>query len=433
MRGADVATGALFSYVDLEARVPAGHPLRVIRGVVNDVLAGLDAEFSKMYAALGRPSIAPEKLLRGSLIQAFHTIRSERQLMEQLDYNLLFRWFVGLGIDDPVWDHSTYSKNRDRLLEADIARKFLTGIVEHPKVKPLLSDEHFTVDGTLVAAWASMKSVVPKQAPPPEGAGGSDAPEQAQPNDDAEPAKTEDTAQMQSNEEGRKSRNAEVDFHGQKRCNATHASTTDPEARLYRKGKGKEAKLSFMGHALAENRHGLIVETGINAGDRHCRARGSQGDDREPFAGLDAPAHARCRQGLRRRRLRGGAAWHVRAPARGAEYERAVVRHRRAHHPAQGLRSQSAQTQADRGGLRLGQDHRRSRPADAQWNGPHGLPVHLHHGRLRSHPPPQAPRHKNCVRRSRMRRRPAHGNSRRPRISSVRKDTVPSEDISTAC
>lgn len=269
MRGADVTTGALFSYVDLEARVPAGHPLRVIRAVVNEVLAELDAEFGRMYAALGRPSIAPEKLLRGSLIQAFYTIRSERQLMEQLDYNLLFRWFVGLGIDDPVWDHSTYSKNRDRLLDADLARKFLKGMVEHPKVKLLLSDEHFTVDGTLVAAWASMKSFVPKQAPPgseappPEGEGGSDAPKQAQPNDDAEPARAEDTAQMQSNEEGRKSRNAEADFHGQKRCNATHASTTDPEARLYRKGKGKEAKLSFMGHALAENRHGLIVEAGM--------------------------------------------------------------------------------------------------------------------------------------------------------------------------
>jgi transposase len=270
MRGADGTTGALFSYVDLEARVPARHPLRVIREVVNEVLTGLDAEFAKMYAALGRPSIAPEKLLRGSLLQAFYTIRSERQLMEQLDYNLLYRWFVGLGIDDPVWDHSTYSKNRDRLLEADIARKFLKGIIEHPKVKPLLSDEHFTVDGTLVNAWASMKSLVAKEtgspgsdAPPPHGDGGAGEPKEPQQEHTAEPARPEDSAQMQNDSDDRKSRNAEVDFHGQKRSNATHASATDPEARLYRKGKGKEARLSFMGHALAENRHGLIVEAAL--------------------------------------------------------------------------------------------------------------------------------------------------------------------------
>src|ERR671930_1693130 len=156
MRGSDTTTGSLFSYVDLEHRVPARHPLRLIRAVVNEALAELDAEFAQLYAAGGRPSIAPEKLLRGSLIQAFFTVRSERQLMEQLDYNLLFRWFVGLGIDDPVWDHSTYSKNRDRLLEADIAKKFLAAILAHPKVAPLLSDEHFTIDGTLVQAWASM-------------------------------------------------------------------------------------------------------------------------------------------------------------------------------------------------------------------------------------------------------------------------------------
>jgi hypothetical protein len=174
---------------------------------------------------------------------------------------------VGLGIDDPVWDHSTYSKNRDRLLEADIARKFLKGIVEHPKVKPLLSDEHFTVDGTLVAAWASMKSLVAKEtgspasgAPPPDGDGGRGGRKEPEPEETAKPAQSEEDAQMQSTSEDRKSRNAEVDFHGQKRSNATHASTTDPEARLYRKGKGKEARLSFMGHALMENRHGLIVD-----------------------------------------------------------------------------------------------------------------------------------------------------------------------------
>ena len=272
MRGSDAVTGSLFSYVDLEDRVPASHPLRVIRKVVNEVLAALDAEFSAMYSALGRPSIAPEKLLRGSLIQAFYTIRSERQLMEQLDYNLLFRWFVGLGIDDPVWDHSTYSKNRDRVLEADVARKFLKAILAHPEVAPLLSDDHFTVDGTLVEAWASMKSFVARDpTPPPEGGPRSNALAPGEPVEKAEtpaPAEADDKAQpanaetpMPTADTTRSTRNEEVDFHGQKRTNATHASTTDPEARLFRKGKGKEAKLSYMGHATTENRHGLVVET----------------------------------------------------------------------------------------------------------------------------------------------------------------------------
>src|SRR5436190_21674383 len=175
MRGSDAATGSMFSYVDLEARVPANHPLRVSRDVVNEVLVALDPEFAKMYAAFGRPSVPHEMLLRRSLIQAFYPVRSERQLMEQLDYNLLFRWFVGLGVDDPVWDHSTYSKNRDRLLDADVAKKFLKAILAHLRVAPLLSDDHFTVDGTLVQAWASMKSFLPKDgaAPgsPPEAAG----------------------------------------------------------------------------------------------------------------------------------------------------------------------------------------------------------------------------------------------------------------------
>jgi transposase len=288
MRGSDVVSGSLFSYVDLEDRVPAKHPLRLIREIVNEVLLALDADFSAMYADSGRSSIPPERLLRGSLLQAFYTIRSERQLMEQLDYNLLFRWFVGLGIDDPVWDHSTYSKNRDRLLEADVAKKFLKAILAHAKVKPLLSDDHFTVDGTLVQAWASMKSFVARDeaatdadstgggpapgaansepgAAPPDAETGSEQdgkttaqttknqPEPTPPEDDKMPASA-DAADTRS-------RNAEVDFHGQKRTNATHVSTTDPEARLYKKGKGAAAKLCFLGHAMTENRHGLVVET----------------------------------------------------------------------------------------------------------------------------------------------------------------------------
>jgi transposase len=269
MRGSDRTTGSLFSYVDIEARVPAKHPLRPIRRIVNDVLAGLDAEFTALYEPTGRGSIPPERLLRGALLQTFYSIRSERQLMEQLDYNLLYRWFAGLGIDDPVWDHSVYSKNRDRLLEADIARLFLKGILEHPEVAPLLSSDHFSVDGTLVTAWASLKSLAPRPDgrsdgdgdEPPGGAAGVGT----QPHSDAgsKPEPTRDSKPMQNYDTSARSRNGEVDFHGQRRSNATHASTTDPEARLFRKGKGKEARLSYMGHALAENRHGLIVEASL--------------------------------------------------------------------------------------------------------------------------------------------------------------------------
>ena len=289
MRGSDAVTGSMFAFVDIEARIRLDHPIRTIRRIVNDILAGLDADFEAMYEPLGRPSIPPERLLRGSLLQMFFTIRSERLLMERLDYDLMFRWFVGLGIDDPVWDHSTYSKNRDRLLDADIARKFLSLIVEHPEVSPLLSDEHFTVDGTLINAWASLKSFVPKApespvstqqdgAPPAAGGPSADATEPA-PSETptTETPTTETIAEAAISEasatvaeapktaaaadDAQTSRNADVDFHGQKRSNATHASTTDPESRLYRKGQGKEARLSFMGHALTENRHGLVVGT----------------------------------------------------------------------------------------------------------------------------------------------------------------------------
>src|SRR4249919_4152207 len=226
MRGSDIRTGDLFSYVDLEQRVPANHPLRLIRRIVNEVLAALHSEFGRLYATEGRPSIAPERLLRALLLQAFYSIRSERQLMEQLHYNLLYRWFVGLGVDDPVWVPTVFTKNRNRLLDAEVARKFLAELLNHKEVRALLSDEHFSVDGTQIAAWASMKSFVAK-----DGSGEPPSP----------------------------GRNGERDFHGEKRSNATHASSTDPEAQLYRKGRGKEAKLSFMGHALMENRSGLIV------------------------------------------------------------------------------------------------------------------------------------------------------------------------------
>jgi transposase len=240
MRGSDGRSGSLFSYVDLEARVPRGHPLRSIRQIANGALSDLSGDFAAMYARLGRPSIAPEKLLRASLLQAFYSVRSERQLMERLDFDLLFRWFVGLGIDDPVWDHSVFSKNRDRLLEGEIAAKFLAAVLAQPHVKQLLSSDHFSVDGTLVEAWASMKSLKPR-----DGGGGSEPPAGV-------------------------GRNAEVDFRGRKRGNDTHASTSDPDALLYRKGAGMEAKLCFIGHALMENRHGLLIDTRLTRVSGHA-------------------------------------------------------------------------------------------------------------------------------------------------------------------
>ena len=239
MRGGDERSGSLFSYVDLEARVGQSHPLRAIRTIVNEALAALASEFSSLYSPVGRPSIAPEKLLRAMLLQAFYSIRSERQLMERLEFDLLFRWFVGIGVDDAAWDHSVFSKNRERLLEGDIAAKLLSAVLAQPRVKRLLSTDHFSVDGTLIEAWASMKSFKPKD--------GSDEP----------PA-------------DRGGRNRETDFHGEKRSNDTHASTTDPEARLYRKGPGKEAKLCFMGHALMENRNGLVVDACLTLADGHA-------------------------------------------------------------------------------------------------------------------------------------------------------------------
>lgn len=271
MRGSDETSGSLFSYVDLEARIPARHPLRKIRQVVNDALVSLDAEFAALYADFGRPSIAPERLIRASLLQILFSIRSERQLMEQMQYNLMFRWFVGLGIDDQVWVPTVFTKNRDRLLTTEMSRKFLAAILAHREVAPLLSDEHFSVDGTLVKAWASMKSFQPKpEATPPEGG---DRPDDPPPPPAAEaPADpSPETAPMTATKP--KDRNAEADFRGQKRSNATHASVTDPEARLYRKSPGTGACLCFIGHTLMENRNGLIVQTEMTQADGHAERR----------------------------------------------------------------------------------------------------------------------------------------------------------------
>ena len=271
MRGTDETSGSLFSYVDLEARIPARHPLRKIRQVVNEALASLDGEFDALYTDFGRPSIPPERLIRASLIQILFSIRSERQLMEQMQYNLLFRWFVGLGIDDAVWVPTVFTKNRDRLLTTEMSRKVMAAILAHREVAPLLSDEHFSVDGTLVKAWASMKSFQPKadDTPPDDDPGSPPGPDTAIEEQD-QPTEPE-TAPMPRDR--RQNRNAEVDFRGEKRSNATHASTTDPDARLYKKSPGTGAMLCFIGHALMENRNGLIVQGELTQADGHAERR----------------------------------------------------------------------------------------------------------------------------------------------------------------
>jgi transposase len=227
MRGADYQQSGMFSYISAERRVPEDHPLRAIRAMVDAALRNMGPQFDAMYAKLGRPSIAPEKLLRALLLQVLYTVRSERMLMEQLNYNLLFRWFVGMNIDDAVWDVTVFTKNRERLLAAGVANTLFAEVLAQARSRALLSTEHFTVDGTLIEAWASHKSFKRK-----------DGSDQRPPDDPGNPT---------------------VDFHGEERSNATHQSTTDPEARLAKKGAGKEAKLSFAGHVLMENRNGLAV------------------------------------------------------------------------------------------------------------------------------------------------------------------------------
>ena len=227
MRGDDFHQDAVFSYISPEARVPQDHPLRSLRRMVDVVLTELSPEFDRLYARTGRPSVPPEKLLRALLLQVLYTVRSERLLMEQLEYNLLFRWFVGLNMDDRVWDPTTFTKNRQRLLDGDIAQRFFERVLAQARTRDLLSDEHFSVDSTLIEAWASLKSfrrMDEQDAPPPDDPG-----------------------------------NPTINFRGERRSNTTHASTTDPEARLARRGPGREAKLAYQGHVLMENRHGLVV------------------------------------------------------------------------------------------------------------------------------------------------------------------------------
>ena len=268
MRGEDRNTAAMFSYVSPERRVPQDHPLRPIRAMVDAVLDDLSPRFTAMYARVGRPSIPPEQLLRALLLQIFYTIRSERLLMEQLEYNLLFRWFVGLEMDERVWDPTVFSKNRERLLEAEIAHAFFGQVLARAREAQLLSDEHFTVDGTMVEAWAGQKSFKQKGA------------RAAAPPDDPG--------------------NPTVNFHGEKRTNATHQSTTDPEARLFKKATGQEAKLCYLGHVLMENRHGLVVAAALT------QATGTAERDA-------AVAMVQARQGTRRLTLGGDKNYDVRA------------------------------------------------------------------------------------------------------------------------
>src|SRR5881398_930868 len=237
MRGRFFDQGGMFSYVRPEQRIRADHPLRKVRELVHEILGELNQTFGKLYSREGRPSIPPEQLLSALLLQAFYSVRSERQLMEQLDYNLLFRWFVGLSPDDPIWDPTVFTKNRERLQEGDVFQTFMTKLLNHEKVKPLLSDEHFSVDGTLIEAWASHKSFKPKRA------------------------KNDDDGS---------------NFHGQVRKNDTHQSTTDPEAKLYRKADGREAKLCYMGHAVMENRNGLAVDGTVTQAGGTAERRASE-------------------------------------------------------------------------------------------------------------------------------------------------------------
>jgi len=242
MRGEDPKVGAMWSYVSPEARVPADHPLRAIRTMVERALVDLDPVFRRMYSPIGRPSIPPEQLLRALVLQLLYSVRSERLLMEQMDHDLLFRWFVGLNTDDPIWDVSVFTHNRERLLKGDVAQRFFAAVLAQAKEADLLSDEHFSVDGTLIEAWASHASFTRKDGTDQAPAAGS--------------------------------RPGEGDFKGQRRSNDTHQSTTDPDARLYRKGPGKEARLCFQGHVLSENRHGLAVggELTIAGGTAECEA-----------------------------------------------------------------------------------------------------------------------------------------------------------------
>jgi transposase len=337
MRGGDDRTEGLFSYVSCEARVSSNHPLRPIRAICDEALEVLSPEFETLYAKTGRPSIPPEKLLRALLLQAFYSIRSERQLMEQMDYNLLFRWFVGLAMDAAVWDATVFTKNRDRLLAGEVAAKFLAAVVGQARGRDLLSDEHFSVDGTLIDAWASMKSFRPKE-------GGDDPPGPG--------------------------RNSEHDFRGEKRSNQTHASTTDPQAKLYRKANGQSSRMAFMGHVLMENRSGLVVGAQVTqatgTAEREAALELVDGLNAKGRITLGADKAYDARdfvRDLRARKVTPHIARNEQITETGTLRRSSAIDRRTTRHPGYAIslriRNQLAYPQAHRRGVRLDQDHRR--------------------------------------------------------------------------
>ncbi len=351
MRGEDTQQNAMFSYLSPEQRVPQDHPVRMLRRLVDQVLRKLSRRFTAMYAHGGRPSIPPEKLLRALLLQVLYTIRSERLLMEELDYNLLFRWFVGLNMDDPVWDATVYSKNRERLLKGDVAKAFFDEVLRIAREHDLLSDEHFTVDGTLIEAWASQKSFKKKSetagAPPPDDPG-----------------------------------NPTVDFRGEKRSNETHQSTTDPDARLYKKAQGQEAQLGYLGHALMENRNGLVVEPRLTlASGTAEREAALEMIKARPWGGAH---HGGRRQELRHRELGAAGAGVRRHAACGPKQYEPPQRHRRENHAPFRLRAQSEETQAGGRNLWVDEDGSSDAPGKASGLGACRLDVYLGSGRLQS-------------------------------------------------
>ena len=347
MRGPDDQTNGMFSYLSPEQRVRADHPLRAIRRLTDEVLAALSPRFTKMYSDIGRPSIPPEQLLRALLIQSLYTVRSERLLMEEIDYSVLYRWFVGLSMDDPIWSPTTFSKNRDRLLASDIAGAFFDAVLAQARAAGLLSDEHFTVDGTLLDAWASLKSFQRKDVSP------------TRPPDDPG--------------------NPTVNFHGESRRNDTHQSTTDPDAQLARKGQGKEARLSYAGHVLLDNRHGLVANVCATAATGTAErdaallllsARppgGTVGGDK----GFDVPSFV---AGVRALAMTP----HVAQKVKGSAID--------GHHAPRGLCHQSTETEADRAGLWLDENRGRLAQAAAPRRRTRGLDPDLHGGGLQPDP-----------------------------------------------
>ena len=377
MRGMDEASGSLFSIVDLEARIPARHPLRRIRQVVNEALASLDGEFEAFCTDFGRSSIPPERLIRASLFQILFSVRSERQLVDQMQYSLLCRWFVGLGIDDPVWVPTVFTENREWLLTTEMSRKVMATILAHRENAPLLSDDHFSFDGALVKARASIKTFQPKSSDtrPDDDPGCPPGPD-ATAKDHPEPTVSESAPMPRPS---RQNPNADGDFRGTKRSSATHASTTDPAARLRKKSSGTGAMLCFMGHPPMENRNGLIVQGDLTEADSHVGRRAALYTINRRSSRIDPAADTEGGQGLRSRQVRSQPAAILRqAPCRTVIE---IFSDRRPHDPPQRLHAVNHAPQTDRRGLRLGQNRRRHGPDRLSRPRTGAFLLHSHHGR----------------------------------------------------